>query len=204
VLQNDNKHVLTKLYGADNAVERDLSAVFPFVIVPDDDLMASRGEHENNEVCLVHHLNDFNALVQVLNLFLDLVARRVVLDYLESRLCRHCEILLALIRRDHFHGRGVRRDCLNHHCLDLLLIHQTILCLNDHSGRRFSVLRHLLGFLSLRCAHAGHLLLNFRHLVFVLLFNLRLLGVDDWVVQGLLARILDTTHSANVTFNHLY
>ena len=73
VFQHNDEHVLAKFYGFHNTVESDFSAIFPFMIVPDDYLMTGGRENQDDEVCLVHHLDDLNRLVQVLNLFLDFV-----------------------------------------------------------------------------------------------------------------------------------
>ena len=73
VFEHDDQHVLTKLNRFHHTVEGDFSAIFPLVIVPYDYFMAGRRENQDDEVCLVHHLDDLNRLVQVLNLLFDFV-----------------------------------------------------------------------------------------------------------------------------------
>lgn len=160
MLQHDHKHVFAKFHRPHDAVERDLSAILPLMVVPDNDLVACRGEHKHNKVCLIHHFNDLYALVQVLDLLLDLFTRRVVLDYLEAGLCGHREVLLTLIRRNHFDSRGVRWDIRLHNLLHFLFNYQAIFGLDNFSGRRLSILRHLLGLSALRRAYTSHCLLN--------------------------------------------
>ena len=97
MFEHDDKHVFSQLDRLHNAIESNLRSILPLMIVPDNDLVAGRGKHKDDEVCLVHHLDYLYRLVEVLYLLLDLVTAGVVLNDLKASLSGDCKVLLALI-----------------------------------------------------------------------------------------------------------
>ena len=59
--------------------------------------MAGTGHDENDEVGLVHHLNQVNTVTEQLNFLLNSVRRAVVLYYFKSLLGSNSEVLLGLV-----------------------------------------------------------------------------------------------------------
>jgi hypothetical protein len=127
----------------DHRVEGNLGAIFALMVVPDDHLVEGRGEDEDHEVGLVHHLDDLDGLVKVLDLLLDLLAGRIVLNDLEARGCGYCEEVLRLVGTNHAHARGALVNVLGHERANWLLGHKTLVSINDHTRADFLVRRRL-------------------------------------------------------------
>eukprot|EP00355_Strombidium_rassoulzadegani_P000586 CAMPEP_0168612802 /NCGR_PEP_ID=MMETSP0449_2-20121227/3110_1 /TAXON_ID=1082188 /ORGANISM="Strombidium rassoulzadegani, Strain ras09" /LENGTH=365 /DNA_ID=CAMNT_0008653389 /DNA_START=169 /DNA_END=1265 /DNA_ORIENTATION=- len=124
LLEDDDHHVLAQLDVHDElvGVEGDLRPVLLLVVVPDHHLVLLLFVDQHDHVRLVHHLHEGDVLLQVLHLLLQLRAPRVVLQDLESVLCRDCKIFLGLVRRHAVDGRGrVQGFVLHPHRCILLL-----------------------------------------------------------------------------------
>lgn len=67
------------------------------MVVPNHNLVFLLLVNEDDDISLVHHFNERNLLAQILNLFLQTGAARVVLQNFKTSLSCDSEILLGLI-----------------------------------------------------------------------------------------------------------
>ena len=130
------------------------------MIIPDYHFMTSGGKNKDNKVGLIHHLNDLDRLIQVLNFFLYPVATRVILNNLKPCLCCHSKVLLTLIR-----GYLLDRGCIRwnvslHNLADSFFINEALLCLNHLSCGCVCILGHCPHLLPLRQRHTRDCLIN--------------------------------------------
>ena len=138
------------------------------MVIPNDNFMASRWENKDNKVGLVHHFNNLDRLIQVLNLLLYPVTARVVLDYLKPLLSGDSEVLLTLVRWNHLDGGRIRWDVSLHDLADSFLVDKALDSLDNLSGWCMSVLWHRTHLLSLRKRHTCDCLINDLSLVLLL------------------------------------
>ena len=168
--------------------------------------MASGRENKDNKVSLVHHLNDLNRLIQVLNFLLYPVTARVVLDNFKPCLCRHSKVFLTLIRWDHFDGGCVRWNVSLHYLTNGFFIDKTLLCLNHLSCGSSTVLRHGTHFLPTRLGHSSDCLIDNSILGFVLFCGwhiaLRLLLLLSYEVSHRCAWLLLLIAACSLSFYH--
>ena len=97
--QDDDHHILSKLdiHNELISVECDLCPILFFMVVPNHNLVFLLLVNEDDDISLVHHFNERNLLAQILNLFLQTGAARVVLQNFKTSLSCDSEILLGLI-----------------------------------------------------------------------------------------------------------
>lgn len=67
------------------------------MVVPNHNLVFLLLVNEDDDISLVHHFNERNLLAQILNLFLQTGAARVVLQNFKTTLSCDSKILLGLI-----------------------------------------------------------------------------------------------------------
>ncbi len=112
------------------------------MIIPNDNFVTSWAKYKHNKVCLVHHFNYFNRLVQVLDLLLYLVTTGIVLDDLKASLSSHCKVLLWLIGGYVFDKGSIWGNVGLSHSLHCIFVDKTLFGVHHLSGWSWWVLRH--------------------------------------------------------------
>ena len=114
--EHNDHHVLSEFDIHDElvGVESDLCPILLLMVIPNYNLISLLLVHENDYICLVHHLHQCYVLIQILHLFLEAGTTRIVLQNLESCVCGNCEIFLILIRANAVHLS--RRVCVSTSC----------------------------------------------------------------------------------------